>query len=83
MPSHYRFVMRSNTATPDMDYAQLRDAFGRTATLIEKARALGTNRLDSMDKGYLLKGVATSPKFCVRAIPIVALALPFTQKFSS
>ena len=41
-PEHQRFMTRTDTGAIDMDYTQLRDAFGRTATLIEKARAFRT-----------------------------------------
>jgi hypothetical protein len=75
MPAHHRFVARSDTGTQDMDYAQLRDAFGRTATLVEKARSFKAERLRLMtDEGQLLAGMARSPKFCVHLVPLAGIA---------
>ena len=73
-PEHQRFMTRTDTGAIDMEYTELRDAFGRTATLIEKARAFRANRLDSMDRGHLMKGLVAGPKFCVHLIPLVGLA---------
>lgn len=73
--AHHRFVTRSDTGTLDMDYAQLRDSFGRTATLVEQARAFRATRLRlMMSEGQLLHGFEQGhPKFCVHLVPLAGL----------
>lgn len=42
------FPIRSGTRNTEMTYDQLRDAFGRTATLIEKAKAFRHERIEAI-----------------------------------
>jgi len=73
-PAHYRFVKRTQSLTDDMDYLQLRDAFGHTATLLEKARAWRVERLALMERGLLMRGLVAGPKLCVHLVPLAGFA---------
>ena len=71
--SHFRFVLRSDTLIQDMDYSQLRDAFGRTATLVERASGFRQQRLTLMEQGHLMPDMAAGPKICLHLVPLSGL----------
>jgi hypothetical protein len=48
---HHRFVRRNGTVNSDMTYDQIRAAFQRSATLIEKARAFRAERCEAIATG--------------------------------
>lgn len=64
-----RWVMRSDTHTADMSYEQIRTAFDRGATLVERARQFRENRLTAITS---LKGIRIRPgPLCVvQVIPL-------------
>jgi len=73
-PAHYRFVMRSSTGTIDMDYTQLRDSFGRTASLVEQARLFRHNRLSRMEREDFPRPMPVGAKLVVHFVPLSGVA---------
>jgi len=69
-----RFVMRSGRHTVDLTYAQLRAAFGTTATLLERAREFRKARLEAIPGIQTPKTMRPGPLTVVHLIPIESMA---------
>lgn len=72
--TEHRFAIRSDSATTDMTYDQLRNAFGRGATLLEKAARLRTHRLDVIASSRAPRRLTPGPILALHFIPICGLA---------
>jgi Putative DNA-binding domain len=68
-----RFVLRSGTHTSDMSYDQLRNAFDRTATLVERARQFRAARIDAIAAGLGVQKLIEGPICVALFIPISGL----------
>jgi hypothetical protein len=68
-----RFVMRANSRTSDMSYDQVRSAFDRTATLIDRARRFRDERIDELIHRKSWKGKTDGPICAFHVIPLSAL----------
>lgn len=71
--SEHRFVVRVGTQTSDLTYAQVRVAFDRTATLMERARHFRARRLGVLQEGGTWKPLAPGPKCVVHLVPIASM----------
>lgn len=69
-----RFVVRNGTTTTDMSYDQLRNAFDRTATLAERARAFVSDRLTAIASRSTATPVMQGPIAAVHVVPLEGLA---------
>ena len=69
-----RFVSRSGTGTSDMSYDQLRSAFDRTSSLMERARAFRLERLEAIRSGATPKLVDAGPKCVAHLISLSGMA---------
>lgn len=69
-----RFVIRSGTHTSDMTYEQLRAAFGRTATLVQQAKALRQSRLEQIQRRDVWQPDPPGPVCVVHVLPLAAFA---------
>lgn len=72
--TEHRFAIRNDTSTSDMTYDQLRNAFGRGATLLEKAVQFRAARLDKIATGQTPRKVAPGVVLALHIIPISGLA---------
>jgi len=70
----HRFAIRNDTSTSDMTYDQLRNAFGRGATLLEKAAQFRTGRVDKIAAGQTPRKFAPGVVLALHIIPICGLA---------
>jgi hypothetical protein len=68
-----RFPIRNGTHIADMSYDQLREAFGRTATLLEKAKQFRAQRLATIPNGLWKPLPRDRPHFAVHLIPIESM----------
>ena len=69
-----RFVFRNGTGTSDMSYEQLRNAFGRTATLVDKAHQFIATRLREVSDGRPSLTMTRDPKLVVHLVPLISQA---------
>jgi len=69
-----RFVMRSGRHTIDMNYQQLRSAFGNTVTLLDRARAFRERRLASVPSVRMPLSLRPGPITLVHLVPIEAMS---------
>lgn len=67
---HSRFVVRSGTHISEFSYAQLKDAFDRTATIAEKARSWHLERLALIKAGRTWRPMRKGPLSVVHIIPL-------------
>lgn len=65
-----KFVFRNHTVTAELTYDQLRSAFGRKATLLDKARRFRLSRLEVAKEG---QAMVRGPLCVVHLIPLVAM----------
>lgn len=72
--TEHRFVIRNDTATTDMTYDHLRNAFGRGTTLLEKAAEFRMRRVDQIENGKSPKRLAKSSTMVAHIIPLNGLA---------
>ena len=72
--TEHRFAIRSDTSTSDMTYDQLRNAFGRGATLLEKAAQFRAARVDKIVVGQTPRKFAPGVVLALHIIPICGLA---------
>lgn len=73
--TEHRFVIRSDTSTSDMTYDQLRTAFGRGATLLEKAAQFRANRMNNkIVYGLGPRKIGTGVILAIHIIPMCGLA---------
>jgi hypothetical protein len=69
-----RFVLRNHTHTAEMSYGQLRDAFGKRASLLERAEEFITSRARTA-RTNIRPYMASSSGFCViHVVPLAGLA---------
>ena len=73
---HHRFAIRSGTTTADMDYTQVRNAFDRTSSLVERARSFRAGRMESIKEGLLPVPMGQGPKCVFHLIPLAGLLRP-------
>ena len=69
----HRFVMRNGTHTSDLTYNQLRSAFDRTATLVERARHFINERTENIVAGNTWKPMQAGPLCVAHLVPIAAM----------
>lgn len=69
-----RFVMRNGTSTSDLTFEQLRSAFGRSATLADKARGFIAGRHERIASGLGSKRVVGGPMVAVHIAPMSGIA---------
>lgn len=72
--SNSKFVMRSGTYTAEHSYTQLRDAFDRTATLVERAGRFRAERVQAITDGKTFAPLVAGPTCVMHFIPISAMA---------
>lgn len=72
--TEHRFAIRNDTSTSDMTYDQLRNAFGRGVTLLEKAAQFRTARVDKIVAGQTPRKFAPGVVLALHIIPICGLA---------
>ena len=68
-----RFPIRNGTHIADMSYDQLRDAFGRTATLLGQAKLFRAQRLAIIPDGLWKPVPKDQPHFVVHLIPLASM----------
>jgi hypothetical protein len=68
-----RFVFRNGVSVSDMTYQQLRAAFDRTATLLDRSRAFISGRLELIQAGRTPKRLESGPVAVVHVLPIAGL----------
>lgn len=68
-----RYVMRSGTTTSDLSMDQLRAAFGRTAALVEQARAFFDSRILTVSSRKSWRPLVRAPLAGVYFVPIASL----------
>jgi len=68
-----RFPIRNGTHIADMSYDQLRNAFGRTATLLEQAKSFRAHRLATIPNGLWKPLPKDLPHFAIHLIPIESM----------
>ena len=73
-PGTQRFVLRNDTGTSDMSYDQLRSAFDRGATLIEKARDFCARRVEDINHGRTPLTIEQNPTAIVHVVPLGGLS---------
>jgi hypothetical protein len=73
---HYSFPIRSGTATTSMDYEQLRNAFDRTSSLIQRAHEFRTERIAAFRRGEPVVLMDKGPKCIVHIIPLQGVSRP-------
>lgn len=73
-PAAERFVMRTDTKTIDLSYAQLRSAFERGSSLLDQARTFRTSRLDQILQRKTVPFLCSGPILAVHIIPLSGLA---------
>jgi Putative DNA-binding domain len=72
--AEHRFAIRNDTATTDMTYDQLRSAFGRGATLLEKTAQFRERRVDQIEGGKSPKRLTQGSTLVAHLIPLNGLA---------
>lgn|GEM_PF-655676 len=65
-----RFVMRANSRTSDMSYDQLRNAFDRTATLVDRARQFRADRIAELAGRSTWKSRTLGPICALHIVPL-------------
>jgi hypothetical protein len=73
---HTRWVVRADTHTADLTYAQIKDAFDTGASLGEKARQFRDDRLSRVLSGTNARPLKPGPRCVVHLIPLAAFAGP-------
>lgn len=69
-----RFVVRVGTHTVELSYEQLRSAFDRTSSLIDRARQFRDGRIGRIISGTAWRPIAPGPLCAVHLIPIASMA---------
>lgn len=69
-----RFPMRSGTRVADMTYDQIRNAFDRTASLVQRASRFRTDRLEVILAGGGWRSMIDGPLCAVHFVPLSAMA---------
>lgn len=72
--SGWRFVARARTLTVDLTYEQIRAAFDRTSSLIERCRRFRKLRVDMIADRRLPHAVVDGPFAVLHFIPLAAMA---------
>ena len=72
--SQSKFVMRSGTHTLELSYAQLRNAFDRTATLADRARRFRDDRLQVIIDRKTWRPMRPGPICVVHLIPLSSMS---------
>jgi Putative DNA-binding domain len=72
--TEHRFTIRNDTSTSDMTYDQLRNAFGRGATLLKKAAQFRSARVYKIAAGETPRKLAPGVVLALHIIPISGLA---------
>lgn len=72
--THRRFVMRNGVSTVDYSFDQLRAAFGRTASLVERATSFVQERRHVLGSGAGYRKLYPVPYGVFHAIPLAGLA---------
>lgn len=70
----HRFVMRNNTLTSDMTYDHLRDAFGRRATLLERAAQFRAQRITKIMERKTPRLIRSGPLAVLHIVSMGGLA---------
>lgn len=73
---HHRFAIRSGTTTADMDYTQVRNAFDRTSSLVERARGFRASRMALIEESRFPLPMGEGPKCVFHVIPLAGLLRP-------
>lgn len=68
-----RFFLRSGTHTSKMSYDQLKIAFDRTATLVEKVKAFRRERLSAIQLGQVPLPIMSGPLCVAHVIPLSSI----------
>lgn len=74
LAAEHRFAIRSDTSTSDMTFDQLRNAFGRGASLLEKAAQFRTDRVNKIAAGQTPRKLAPGAILALHIIPMCGLA---------
>jgi hypothetical protein len=69
-----RFVIRNGTGVVDMSFDQIRGAFGRTASLAEKASAFIAERRDRIAVGHTPVALLPGPQLALHLVPMAGQA---------
>jgi Putative DNA-binding domain len=72
--SNRKFFMRNGPMVNDMSFDQLRGAFGRTATLAERANLFITNRLEVITARKTKVRIFNKPNWVIHLVPISSMA---------
>jgi hypothetical protein len=69
-----RFVHRTGTNITDMTYEQVRQAFDRGATAVERARQFRERRIEAIKAGKTWAPLRPGPLCVVHVVPLVAMS---------
>lgn len=72
--TEHRFPIRNHSSTTDMTYEQLRNAFGRESTLLEKTAQFRTRRVDRIVAGQTPRKLAAGVTMAMHIVPLCGLA---------
>lgn len=72
--TEHRFPIRNHSSTTDMTYDQLRSAFGRESTLLERAAQFRTRRVTRVVSGQTPRKLAAGVIMAVHIVPMCGLA---------
>jgi len=72
--TEHRFPIRNDSSTTDMTYDQLRNAFGRESTLLERAAQFRSRRVGRIVSGQTPRKLASGVIMAVHIIPMCGLA---------
>ena len=74
VPDHHRFALRSGTRTTHMDYLQVRSAFDRTSSVLEKARQFREARLEALNDPLEGSRYPTAPVCVLHVVPLSGMS---------
>lgn len=71
---HTKFVVRNGTLTSEMTYDQIRLAFDRTATLVERAHKFRLDRCEAVSSGRAWRPLAPGPLAAIHLLPLASFS---------
>lgn len=72
--TEHRFPIRNDSSTSDMSYDQLRSAFGRESTLLERAAQFRDRRVSRIVSGQTPRKLASGVIMAMHIVPMCGLA---------
>ncbi|MCK9386847.1 MAG: ATP-binding protein [Sulfuritalea sp.] len=70
---HSKFVMRNGTHITELSYEQLRTAFDRTATLVDRTRSFMNNRAEAIVARRTPRPMQPGPMCLVHLVPLASM----------